>query len=378
MRVNGHNATSFWPFRVLAVLLAVLCASAAAADLAYIGTTYPIRKGDSESDDVITPYPRLSQSVCFMRGSSLAIVPIDPSPEEEQWRVISAKLTSNVTQQVIWQINQESDLMLITESYDLPNLPDMVEWATLEVVYVVQQGSSGGGGDSLMSSPSSQAGEVFIVYGQPQSPQSVPFVRLLRLACRYAHGESTEAGIAEALTRAIYDEGEYDPSYAITWTTGFSAETFKLRGYLVVATAIGPRGMCNDYADFLACTMGGMGLVSDVKRSYSYADAYTGPLGNVSGWGFDTPLLLGSGASAAQVFEFIYHQFVQLGSKVYDAAIKVSNGVSYQYVVDMGSSDYKAAVVDLFRYWVNTVEINNPSGDPWGPITITISATATG
>jgi hypothetical protein len=109
------------------------------------GAIYSLRHGIADTNDTVSPYPRHSQPACMKMGGGLKIKPIDRPSEETHWRVTGAELTSKVTNQVIWQVTTESDLMTISQEYELPNLPSYVDYVSLSITAVFIQGSSGGG-----------------------------------------------------------------------------------------------------------------------------------------------------------------------------------------------------------------------------------------
>src|SRR5665213_2619223 len=91
---------------VTLICVIFLGTQAYAMHLEYQGTTYPMRWGASDdvAADTISPYPVLSNPVCFQTGSAIGVTwVVDPGdPPTVFWIMIDARLRSVLTGEVYW------------------------------------------------------------------------------------------------------------------------------------------------------------------------------------------------------------------------------------------------------------------------------------
>ena len=146
---------------------------------------HQIRKGlfDDLGLDAITPIDRLGNPICLDKGSAFRIRYVDPAPELNQWKVISARLYSAVTNETYWEWTTETALM--PEGAVWPpvpiTVPNFIEYARFDIVAVAtsgvvgEEGGEGGGGTPTMNS-----NEVFVVLQQPQGYMTTAWANVLR------------------------------------------------------------------------------------------------------------------------------------------------------------------------------------------------------
>ena len=184
------------------------------------------------------------------------------------WEVGYARLVSRTSGQVYWTVNDPGVGNLISPSatYSLPNIPSLVDYARLEMSFVIYYW--GPWGPVYYITPPYSSEEVFIVLDEPKAPMSPARVSVLRKSCDWAKGESTQDGAARKLTIELHKNGNYDgglEAYTRLPSDPDTGETLYLMEYLKTGRF---EGQCNDFADFLVYLMTSVGIPRAAQRTH--------------------------------------------------------------------------------------------------------------
>ena len=365
--------------RLLAVTLLLLWASNLCfADYELVGTLYPLRWGQQEgSADMVTPANVLGQPLCVRMGSPFGckLRLQGGSSNVLGWKVSSARLVSRISGQVYWTVTDPgvSNLISPSATYWLPNIPSWVDYARLEMSFVIYYW--GAWGPVYYLTPPYSSEEVFIVLDEPKVPMSPAWVSVLRYSCVWARYLRSEVTVADTLTSRLWENGifVYSPTFA-GYTTNHSdyGEVFHLKAFMDQPSL---RGQCNDLSDFLCVLMASVGLSARSQRTYSISEFYTGDGDDDGrGWQILTHVIdpAGSEVSVGRKL-FVYHQFVTIYNGVWEPSFGFGNSnppnLSLGWARD---SEYKQALVDLFYHYesFDLIEVlrTDAPGNPWAPM----------
>ncbi len=199
--------------RLLSVtLLLVLASNVCLGQYLLTGTLYPLRYGQQEgSADLVTPANTLGQPLCVKAGSSFGCR-LGNTSGVIGWKVSYARLRSRLgDQQIHWTVNDPGVTNLIAPgaTYSLPNIPSFVDYARLEMSFVILYW--GFWGPTYYLTPVYSSEEVFIVLDEPKPPMSPAWVSLLRYSCGWAFLAPDESTAARKVTTALHLWGRYIP-----------------------------------------------------------------------------------------------------------------------------------------------------------------------
>jgi hypothetical protein len=306
-----------------------------AAHIEFIGHLHQLRLGASDaSSDWVTPKHYGGQPICLTMGEDLKITWVSPQPES-QWKVTSAKLTSKVNGTVHWQLSGESPFMAPGTVYELPgDMPNYVDWCKIEITIVATEPPLGEEDPPPTSVPVLGFDDVYVVLTNPQAPTTTAWANILKFSTTAARGANDEHTAKQMLVWKMWQQFSYDPSQVYYTVTTGSSETFKARRYFTTKV-----GQCNDFADGLVCAGSVLGIYWLPMRSFENVESN-------SKLRIKTNMLHPAGGTPYDTV-FRYHQFVVQGEvSYYDAAVRVSPGPSYNYVIDYGSLAYETALMD--------------------------------
>lgn len=338
---------------------------------------YPLKQGlsDEESDSV-NPTDWYGQPVCMKMATGFQVQLVDHETENNQWRVMSARLYDGVTGQTLWQVTKASSYMAENSMWPPTPiaLPNSVNYLKFDIIWMASTGLDLGDTVELLAS-----NEIFVVWDSPKALMSTAWVNVLRWTCQTARETTTEQSYKVALTDGLHADFMYDwsdPGY--TDRTGTDAETFNPKSFL-----LGGVGQCNDFADFLMVAMESLGSSSPVAtRTYSLA---VSTVDDPYGWAFQTNEFVPAGGSTPTIAGFSYHQFVVTSSNVWDGAIAYYDSTPAVWVCPHGvsTSSYEVILVDVYGKDIDhSGEIDEderyspPLDPPWNPTNVTVTLTA--
>ncbi len=291
------------------------------------GAIYPIRWGQSDTNDLVTPYPRWESPFCVKKGSKIGVRIVWEFAEiKDDWAVVWEELSSKVVPLQYWNDNtciqrhsyhQPNDVHWFVDDADQwpqwadYNIPDFIEWAFLRGDLISLNPMEGPGGAAAYES------DVFVVLDQPQAPMDPAWVSVLQVSCKWERTSVSSLGASTVLTVTLHGLGEYNGGYPgyTRYVEGSEddGECFFLKAFIDRPNF--PWGQCNDFADFLDCLITSVG-------AYAATAQRTNPLG--LGWWFRTNLINPAGPLPPVRTDWNYHQFVLTpfsGPRVWDGCV---------------------------------------------------------
>ncbi|MCH8274632.1 MAG: hypothetical protein IH851_07570 [Armatimonadetes bacterium] len=362
------------------------------------GAIYPIRWGQSDSNDLVNPYPRWESPFCVKKDSKIGVRIVWEFAEiKDDWAVVWAVLESKVVPLQYWNDNTCIDRhgyhphdgvhWFVDDARQWPdwadhNIPDFIEWAFLSGDLVLLNPPEGAGGSAAYES------DVFVVLDQPKAPMDPAWVSVLQVSCTWGRTTDVPLAATGALALEFLKQGEYepfgDPVTGKPWytlTASDTQETFYLKAFLdrTKTGKAGPlTGMCNDFADFLVCAVTSVGAYDmKAQRPYSLTLAFRHKLQNQDPpwWDFLTNFLIKAPytPTGPQVqLTFTYHQFGIVGSLVWDPTAYYTTPAPDGFAFGMEFDQYDWRLVEYFRRYEisdglltqTQVGVDDP-GNPW-------------
>lgn len=360
--------------RALAAGLAAFVPASAvwASHIKYVGTTYPLRWGQKETSDLVTPYPVATNPVCFKVNSTIGLQWIADTgdPPLLGWTVKTVTLKA-YDGTLIWQYTNTdtSNLLLAGDIFTLPtqySVPSYIMKGTIQMGLLSNVGPPSGAPQAggISYGPTN----LYAVLDTPKAQMSNDWIPVLDLSCVWAYGDTTAAAAAKDLTESTWRNAASNAG-SVADTTGSTdtSETFYLKAFLV-----NRKGECNDIADFLLCCMHSVGgYACTCTRSYSVSKF--GPPTAQTGWSIETDEITPAGGTSPAPTKWGYHQFVFANSGYWDGCLALLNSNEQNIWAEGWSNNiYETSLVDWLQHSTNGIadgpQISpGATGDPWAP-----------
>ena len=125
-------------------------------DIRYVietGASYPLRYGQAESGDEVTPQLSITKPTCFIRGTNTKLQIIDPQSKVLQWKVVQFELEGipnavDPTESYTWYWNQTSGFLTTAQQADLPAFPNHIEYCQVSAEFLMKRLLNPAGEDS--------------------------------------------------------------------------------------------------------------------------------------------------------------------------------------------------------------------------------------